>query len=444
MEATAQMQNAVDLFGDELPDMEQLKKLSQQVHATESGIAAFAEQVEQNIAKTGAKGCLATGIGLFILGKDADAIGKLEKGTDCQEKFIYLAYTNRRLGSFDEAIKNLNAAAKAGADALEISLEKTATHREARNYEAAEKELKGCANFKNVSAEYHYQLGRLQEAQGQYYEAMENYKAALELSPGHHRAAFHLAYRCDIEGQEDAAIDYYKQIASASTVYVNALLNLAVIYEDRADYDKAIKCVEKVLACHPNHKRAILFLKDITSSKTMVHDEETEKRVTRKLQILETPISDFELSVRSRNCLKKMNINTLGDLLRTTEADLLAFKNFGETSLKEIKAILNIKGLTLGTGTEEKQLISTEFVEEETETVEKPEQDDGLSGKLINDLQWSVRVKKALAGLNIRTLGDLTATTEAELLGCKNFGVTSLNEIKKSLENLGLSLRTLD
>ena len=444
MEATAQTQNAIDLFGDELPNTEQLKTLSQQIHATESGIRSFAEQVEQNMAKTGTKGCLATGIGLFILGKDADATGKLEKGTDCQEKFIYLAYANRRLGSFDEAIKNLNAAAKAGADALEISLEKTATHREARNYEAAEKELKGCANFKNVSAEYHYQLGRLQEVQGQYYEAMENYKAALELSPGHHRAAFHLAYRCDIEGQEDAAIDYYKQIASASTVYVNALLNMAVIYEDRAEYDKAIKCVEKVLACHPNHKRAILFLKDIISSKTMVHDEESEKRVTRKLQILETPISDFELSVRSRNCLKKMNINTLGDLLRTTEPDLLAFKNFGETSLKEIKAILNIKGLTLGTGTEEKQLISTEFVEEETETVEKPEQDDGLSGKLINDLQWSVRVKKALAGLNIRTLGDLTATTEAELLGCKNFGVTSLNEIKKSLENLGLSLRMLE
>jgi DNA-directed RNA polymerase subunit alpha len=444
MEATAQVKNEIDLFGEELLSLEQIRKLSQQVHATEAGIGAFAEQVEQNVSKTGAKGCLAAGIGLFILGKDAEAIEKLEKGTDCQEKFIYLAYANRRFGSFDEAIQNLNAAAKAGVDALEISLEKTATHRQARNYEAAEKELKGCANFKNVSAEYHYQLGRLQEAQGQYSQAMENYKAALELSPGHHRAAFHLAFRCDVEGQEDAAIDYYKQIACASTVYVNALLNLAVIYEDRADYDKALKCVEKVLACHPNHKRTNLFLKDILSSKTMVHDEETEKRVTRKLQILETPISDFELSVRSRNCLKKMNINTLGDLLRTTESDLLAFKNFGETSLKEIKTILNVKGLTLGTGTEDKQSISPEFVEEEINTVEKPSQDDGLLGKLISDLQWSVRAKKALAGLNIRTLGDLTRTTEAELLGFKNFGVTSLNEIKKSLENLGLSLRTLD
>jgi len=44
----------------------------------------------------------------------------------------------------------------------------------------------------------------------------------------------------------------------------------------------------------------------------MVYDEETEKKKTRKMQILETPLSDFELSVRSRNCLKKMNLNTLG------------------------------------------------------------------------------------------------------------------------------------
>jgi DNA-directed RNA polymerase subunit alpha len=444
MEATAQTQNEMDLFGEETLNIEQIKKLAQQVQANESAIRKFAEQVEQNISKTGGKGCLATGIGLFILGKYAQAIEKLEKGTDCKEKFTYLAYAQRHIGRFDEAIQNLNAAAKADADALEVSLEKTATHRQARNYEAAEKELKGCTNFKNVSAEYHYQLGRLREAQGAYSEAMENYKAALELSPGHHRAAFHLAYRCDIEGQEEAAIDYYKQIASGSAIYVNALLNLAVIYEDRADYDKAFKCVEKVLASHPNHKRANLFLKDINSSKTMVYDEESEKRVVRKLQILETPISDFELSVRSRNCLKKMNINTLGDLLRTTEADLLAFKNFGETSLREIKTILNAKGLNLGAGSEDKQPPSTEFIEEETEATEQPAQDEGLLGKFINDLQWSVRSKKALANLNIRTLGDLTRTTEAELLGCKNFGMTSLNEIKKSMENLGLSLRTLE
>jgi DNA-directed RNA polymerase subunit alpha len=440
MEATAQVQGGTDLFGEELPSIEQIRKLSQRVHSSEAKVLAFAEQVEQNISKTGAKGCLAAGIGLFILGRDDEAVEKLQKGTDCREKFTYLAFALRRLGRYDEAIKNIDAGSKHGADSLAVALEKAATYRKAGDFEAAQKELKGCANFKNVSAEYHYQLGRLLEAQGLYDEAVENYKAAMELAPEHQGAIFHLAYRCDLEGDEEAAIDYYKAIADSSTVYTNALMNLAVIYEDRDDYDKAALCVRKVLACHPNHKRAILFQKDIESSKTMVYDEETEKRKTRKLQILDTPLSDFELSVRSRNCLKKMNLNTLGDLLRTTEPELLAFKNFGETSLREIKVILDAKGLQLGMTFEDKQFALAEPAE--NDAVEEANQ--GLLSKPIGDLQWSVRVRNAIQNLNMRTIGDLTRTTEAELLGCKNFGVTSLNEIKRALANLGLSLRTLD
>ena len=442
MEATAQTQSGIDLFGEGLPSIEQIKKLSEQVHSGEASTKAFAEQVEQNMSKTGAKGCLATGIGLFILGRDEEAIEKLQKGNDCIEKFMYLAFALRNLGRFEEAIKSLDSSAKQGADALAVAMEKAAVYRQARNFEAAEKEFKACANFKNVSAEYHYQLGRLLEAQGQYEEAMENYKAALELSPEHNSAMFHLAYRCDLSGDEEAAIDYYKAIVSTSPAYVSALLNLAVLYEDKDDYDRASECVEKVLARHPNHKRALLFEKDIESSKTMVYDEDMEKKKTRKLQILETPISDFELSVRSRNCLKKMNINTLGDLLRTSEAELLAFKNFGETSLREIKVILDAKGLHLGMGAEDKPFMAIEPAE--SSIVEEPAADQGLLSKPIDDLQWSVRVKKALLKLNLRTIGELTRTTEAELLGCKNFGVTSLNEIKRVLANVGLSLRTLE
>lgn len=72
------------------------------------------------------------------------------------------------------------------------------------------------------------------------------------------------------------------------------------------------------------------------------------------------------------------------------------------------------------------------------------DQDQGLLNKPIDDLQLSVRARKCLQKLNIRVIGELTCRTEAELLGCKNFGVTSLNEIKKSLGDLGLSLRSLD
>jgi DNA-directed RNA polymerase subunit alpha len=430
----------IDLFADNLPSMDEIKTLSEFVRSSEANVISFKEQLESNMSRTGQKACLATGIGLFILGSDAEAAEKLEKGTDCIEKYIHLASALRRLCQFEKAIESLQKSLDFEADKLNITLEKAATYRHAGDFKAAAKELKSCTNFENVSAEYHYQLGRLQEAEGLYEEATDNYLKAMELAPNHQRALFHLAYRCDLSGDEEAAIDYYRQIASNAPVYVSALLNLAVLYEDSEQLDQATQCVDTVLANHPNHKRAILFKKDIESSKTMFYDEEKEKKKTRKSQILETPMSDFELSVRSRNCLKKMKIDTLGDLLNITETELLSYKNFGETSLREIKAILEPKGLYLGMALEDKQLPSTEIGDEAV----AGEQEEGLLNKPVDDLRLSVRARKCLQKLNLRTIGEITNKTDAELLGCKNFGVTSLNEVRNALGDLGLSLRNLD
>jgi len=430
----------IDLFADNLPSMDEIKTMSEFIHSGEANMISFNEQVESNMSRTGQKACLATGIGLFILGRNAEAAEKLAKGTDCKEKFIYLAFALRRLGEFEKAIENLQKSLDFEADKLNITLEKAATYRSGGDFKAAAKALKTCTNFENVSAEYHYQFGRLQEAEGLYDEATDNYLKALELSPNHQKALFHLAFRCDLSGDEEAAIDYYRQIAASSPVYVSALINLAVLYEDNEQLDKATQCVDAVLEAHPNHQRAIMFKKDIDSSKTMFYDEEKEKKKTRKSQILETPMSDFELSVRSRNCLKKMKIDTLGDLLNITEIELLSYKNFGETSLREIKAILEPKGLYLGMALEDKQLSSAEIADD----VIAEDHEEGLKNKPVDDLRLSVRARKCLQKLSIHTIGEITSKTDAELLGCKNFGVTSLNEVKIALTDLGLSLRNLD
>ena len=447
-------QYETNLFADQLPSMDQIRKLSEFVHCTESNELSFSQQIEANIGKSSPKTLLSVGIGLYILARFAEAAQMLRKATDCKEKYIYLSFALRRMGKFDEAIENLQKSLDFGADSLSVTLEKAAIHRAAKNFDAAAKELKNVANLNKTNAEYHYQLARLQEGQGLYDQAVDNYKIALELAPNHQKALFRLAYRCDLSGDEEAAIDYYKQITSPSLlsyenkkggpIYVSALLNLAVLYEDKGEFDKSSQCVDLVLESHPNHQRAILFKKDIESSKTMVYDEEKEKKKSHKNQILETPISDFELSVRSRNCLRRTNIQTLGDLVRTSEAELLSYKNFGETSLKEIKVILESKGLRLGmalepTGPSELGLPDS------TETIEQnPIEDQGITNKSVDDLQLSVRSRKCLQRLNIRTISELLHKTEAELLGCKNFGVTSLNEIKRTLDNLGLSLRSLD
>ncbi|MHC4518639.1 MAG: DNA-directed RNA polymerase subunit alpha C-terminal domain-containing protein [Planctomycetota bacterium] len=436
MEQIAELE--INLFGEQLPSMAELKALSHAVNSSESNRLKFAEQVQAYMSKTAADTVLAVGIGLFLLGRAEEAVAKLKKGRDCLEKFTYLAFALRQRRQCQEAIDSLERTQEFGAEALSVNLEKAATCRQARHLDAAEKELQASANFENVSAEYHYQLGRLQEAQGKYDEAVDNYRTVLELAPNHHQALFHLAYRHDLSGYESTAVDYYKQAIASSPAYVSALLNLAVLYEDRGEFEKAGLCVDKVLECHPNHPRANLFKKDVDSSKTMYYDEEREKKRSRKNQILETPISDFELSVRSRNCLRKMNIRTLGDLLNISEAELLSYKNFGETSLREIKAILDTKGLRLGMALEDKGLPPGEV------TGQGSQEDEGLLNKPVEDLQLSVRARKCLQKLNLLSIGELTRTTEAELLGCKNFGVTSLNEIKKALTGLGLSLRSLD
>ncbi len=65
-------------------------------------------------------------------------------------------------------------------------------------------------------------------------------------------------------------------------------------------------------------------------------------------KLLNTPVEELELSVRSSNCLKNANIHTIGELTKKTEEDITKTRNFGKKSLEEIKTKLEEHGLTLG------------------------------------------------------------------------------------------------
>ncbi len=67
-----------------------------------------------------------------------------------------------------------------------------------------------------------------------------------------------------------------------------------------------------------------------------------------------------------------------------------------------------------------------------------------MLNKPISVLDLSVRARKALQFLGIQNLGDLATRTEAELMGVKNFGATSLSEIREKLTEYSLGLRTLE
>jgi DNA-directed RNA polymerase subunit alpha len=78
-------------------------------------------------------------------------------------------------------------------------------------------------------------------------------------------------------------------------------------------------------------------------------EEMSEEEVSRELaDKLKTPIAELELSVRAGNCLESIKVETVGQLVKMAEADLLKVRSFGKTSLREVKRKLADIGLSLG------------------------------------------------------------------------------------------------
>ena len=103
--------------------------------------------------------------------------------------------------------------------------------------------------------------------------------------------------------------------------------------------------------------------------------------------------------------------------------------------------MLSAKGLRLG-----QQLDRGHYDKIRTEMLEKLKDTVGeeILNKSLAQFELSVRARKAIQLLGIHTIGDLAARTEAELMGVKNFGQTSLDELKQILAANGLTLRQLD
>jgi len=283
-------------------------------------------------------------------------------------------------------------------------------------------------------AELQFLKGYLMEANGDRIAALDCYFEAMEIDPHHQNAAFRLANIGDQYGDDNAAFSYYQECIAGEKVSIQVLLNMALMFEDRWRLSEAEKCLRAVLDADPNNWRARHFLKSVESSYTMVYDERRAMEREKQSATLEQPISDFELSVRSRNCLRQMGVHTLNDLLKTTEAELLTYKNFGETSLCEIKNLLDNQHLQLGQTTPAEAPTTVPAPAPTMNSIENV-------NRSVSDMELSVRSRKCLQWMGISTMGELAEKTEHELISIQNFGQTSLNEIKTQLERFGLSFR---
>jgi len=376
------------------------------------------------------------GVCLYLLGRYYRAIEVLKQADGGAMAHYYLAKSHFARQEYAEAIESYRAAERAGYDVGECTLGRAEALRYSGDATAALAALDSLSGAIEQTAEYLAQRAATVAALGgNPTEVVALYTRAVEVDRNHPGALFGLALENDRHGNDDTAMELYKRAVDRLPAHIGSLMNLGLLLEDREQYEKAAQCYQRVLDVYPDHARAALYFKDTEASHEQCYDEDAQKKRDRMGQVFNIPVTDFELSVRSRNCLQKMGISTLGDLCRCTEQELLASKNFGETSLVEIKEMLATKGLRLGQYAQERQVL--EAIEPEELTPDE----QALLARPISELNLSVRARKCMIRLAINTLGDLVRRTGDDLLECKNFGVTSLNEVREKLTVLGIKLR---
>jgi DNA-directed RNA polymerase subunit alpha len=377
------------------------------------------------------------GVCQYLLGRYKDAVQTLSNADGGALTHFYLGKAHLDRNEFSQALTAYKSAEKAGYHLDEIALAKAEALLYMGQPEEALKLLDNLSGAVEQTAEYLYQRSAAVSALGgNKTEVVALLERAVEAEGSHAGALFGLALENDRHGNDDYARNLYERAASQFPTHVGTLLNLGLLYEDLEYFDRAKQCYLRILDIYPGHERARLYFKDSDASRDMYYDEDARRRQERLEQILSVPVTDFELSVRSRNCLQKMGVMTLGDLTKTTEQELLASKNFGETSLVEISDMLVSKGLELGQ-------FATQWKEEEPtyDSNELSEDERAMLDRPISELNLSVRARKCMVRLGLSTVGELLRRTGDDLLECKNFGVTSLNEVREKLTIQGLKLR---
>jgi len=119
-------------------------------------------------------------------------------------------------------------------------------------------------------------------------------------------------------------------------------LNLEITTDGSITPEDALSYAAKILK---DHLQLFIHIdEEIPMAEEKVEDEET----VRIRQLLKTRVDELELSVRSSNCLRAANIQTLSELVSKSESDMLKYRNFGRKSLNELNAILEELGLSFG------------------------------------------------------------------------------------------------
>lgn len=117
-------------------------------------------------------------------------------------------------------------------------------------------------------------------------------------------------------------------------------LTLEVTTDGSLTPDEATSLASRILV---EHLSLFLGLGGVAQEESLLQEREPDS----EQRLLDMPIEELELSVRSFNCLKRAGINTIGDLSSRTENDMVKVRNLGKKSLEEVKQKLGALGLSL-------------------------------------------------------------------------------------------------
>ena len=453
-EETAPQAPTFDLLGLDNPSFAQIQAGRPAVFHDRDRYRSFGKLVDE-LPTAGEEG-RRRGLGLWLLGRHEEAVGVLANFDGDDVADFTRARSLMALGQPQDAqplferltqkypdeprpkaglIEAKLEAAQAGSDSLDDHSDAAAVLRG---------ELDGAGDAFRATADGQYLQGRLAELERRYEDAVEHHLNAYETDPTLRSNLVRGAYLAERCGHDQQAIELYECGFEQRLLDKHEVMNLGVLYEDYGRDQDAAALYDVLAELDPTDARARMYLNDAVSAMDMYYDEDLERKEDKLNQILRIPITDFELSVRARNCLNKMQIHTLGDLVTKTEQELLSYKNFGETSLNEIKEILRSKGLRLGMPREE-AVASIEARARRATGAAAPGTDAPATGggegdRPITDLQLSIRARRTVESLGCLTVSDIIKHSADELLGMPNFGTTSLQELRSKLTDLNLKL----
>ncbi len=153
-----------------------------------------------------------------------------------------------------------------------------------KNYDEAVLHYKTAIQLRANFVQAHMNLGLTEQARGNHVRALASFDEAHKIQHGNPAVYTAMGISYGALGQQDAAIQWYMQALSINANYINALHNLAIVYREKSQFDKALLCLERVIKQAPSMVEPRYIKANIHYEIGQIDEADTEYRTVIGLQ----------------------------------------------------------------------------------------------------------------------------------------------------------------